>query len=56
MLQDLGVENCLPGIKDVDAGVTLYHGFPGYAEKEQQFGVIAMELVPAESSLTIGGL
>lgn len=46
MLQDLGVETCLPGVTSVARGVSIYHGFPGFAEKEKQFGVVAMELAP----------
>ncbi|XP_021958230.1 uncharacterized protein LOC110854138 [Folsomia candida] len=42
MLTNEGIENCLPGVSDLDEGVKIYRSFPGYAEKEAAFGVIAI--------------
>lgn len=54
MLRELGVETLLPGVGSVSQGVAVYHGFPGYAEKERRFGVVAMELMPPGASFTLG--
>jgi ASC-1-like (ASCH) protein len=51
MLSDLGVEKCLPDVSSLDRGVSIYHSFPGYAEKAGKFGVIAMELTKPGYSL-----
>lgn len=45
MLRDLGVDTCLPGVTSLTDGIAVYHSFPGYAQKERQFGVLAMELI-----------
>ena len=34
MLESCGVEACLPGCPSLEEGVRIYHGFPGFAEKE----------------------
>lgn len=54
MLCDLGVETCLPGVKSLSEGVSIYHSFPGYAEKESSCGVVAMELMKPGSSFSLG--
>lgn len=54
MLCDLGVDTCLPGIGSLSQGIAIYHSFPGYAQKERQFGVVAMELMRPGSSMTLG--
>eukprot|EP00928_Gymnodinium_smaydae_P062949 TRINITY_DN4666_c0_g1_i1.p1 TRINITY_DN4666_c0_g1~~TRINITY_DN4666_c0_g1_i1.p1 ORF type:complete len:229 (+),score=30.09 TRINITY_DN4666_c0_g1_i1:50-688(+) len=50
MLCDLGVESLLPGVKILAQGLSIYHSFPGYAQKELRFGVVAMELMPCATS------
>lgn len=54
MLRDLGVENCLPGVVSLEQAVAIYHSFPGYAEKEIRFGVLAMELMHPGACFTLG--
>merc|ERR1712032_26338 len=54
MLEDLGVHTCLPGVSTVKEGVAIYHSFPGYADKECKLGVVAMELMPTDASITSG--
>merc|ERR1712107_132509 len=39
MLSDLGVETCLPGVRSLSQGVSIYHSFPGYAQQEVLRGV-----------------
>ena len=42
MLEKEGLENCLPGITDLNEGVKIYHDFPSYKENEKQLGVLAI--------------
>lgn len=42
MLENEGVENCLPGLDDMDQAVSLYHSLPGYLEGESLFGVLGI--------------
>jgi ASC-1-like (ASCH) protein len=42
MLLGEGLENCLPGIQHLEKGVEIYTSFPGYAQKEKEFGVVAI--------------
>lgn len=44
MLQDVGVEKCLPGVGSVKEGEIIYHGFPEYEKKAKEFGVLALFL------------
>lgn len=52
MLEHEGIENCLPGIKNIEEGVQLYHSFPGYKEGEVLYGVlgIGISLISSISS------
>jgi len=45
MLLAHGVRAFLPGVEDVDEAVEVYRGFPGYAEGEEEVGVVAIEVV-----------
>ena len=44
MLQAEGVAACLPGVTSVEAGARVYDGIPGYAERAQRFGVLALRI------------
>ncbi len=44
MLEDVGVDKCLPGIKSVEEGEKIYHGFPNYKKKAEERGVLALFL------------
>ncbi len=44
MLSVEGVSACLPNVKSLDDAVAIYKAFPGYAEKEAKFGVLALRL------------
>eukprot|EP00731_Ephydatia_muelleri_P015413 Em0008g1133a len=46
MLQETTVGKCLPDYanRPVDDAVRLYRSFPGYADKERQFGVLAIHI------------
>ncbi len=39
MLCHFGLQQCLPGVADLQQGVEIYRAFPGYSEKEEKFGV-----------------
>lgn len=45
MLHGEGVRNILPNTSSVDAGVRLFHSFPGYAERSRRYGTIAIEII-----------
>jgi len=47
MLSNEGVEKCLPGITSIDEGARIYDGIPGYREKAQRFGVVALQIIKA---------
>lgn len=38
-----GMQNCLPGVDTFSEGVEIYRGFPGYREKEKEFGALAIK-------------
>lgn len=42
MLIGENIEHMLPGIVDLDQAVALYESLPGYKEKVQMYGAIAM--------------
>lgn len=42
MLIKEGVENCLPGKKNIEEAVKIYHSFPGYQMEESKQGVLAI--------------
>jgi len=44
MLTATGVAACLPDYNDVAKAVRLYRSFPGYREKEQKFGTLAIHM------------
>lgn len=44
LLEAEGVENVLPGIETIDAGVERYHSFPGYEERIEEGGIFAIGL------------
>ncbi len=45
MLSSHGVHSCLPGFHEgLDGAVRLYRSFPGYTEKEERYGVLALTI------------
>lgn len=45
MIKAVGRDNCLPGMFDNDeSAVALYHSFPNYEQRAEQFGVLAIHL------------
>ncbi len=45
MLSSHGVYSCLPGFQEgLDGAVRLYRSFPGYTEKEERYGVLALTI------------
>ncbi len=44
MLTFYGLKNCLPGVKSLSEGVSIYHGFPGYEADAKKFGTIGIEI------------
>lgn len=45
MIKTVGRDQCLPGMFDTDdAAVELYHSFPNYRQRAEQFGVLAIHL------------
>jgi ASC-1-like (ASCH) protein len=45
MLESEGIENVLPGVKDVEEGLKIYRKFYP-KEKEKKYGVAAIEVEP----------
>jgi ASC-1-like (ASCH) protein len=46
MLESEGIENVLPGVKDVEEGLNVYRKFYS-EERERKYGVVAIEVEPA---------
>jgi len=44
MLESEGIQNCLPGITDLQEAVNIYENLPGYKEKVKQFGALAIRI------------
>lgn len=44
MLNEMGLQNCLPTVTDVAVGIELYRSFPNYRELETKCGVIAFKI------------
>ena len=44
MLQKEGLANMLPGIKDLDVGVSIYESFHGYKQAVKKDGAIAIRI------------
>lgn len=44
MLEGEGVQTCLPNIRALEEGVRLYNNLPGYREKAERFGVLALRI------------
>lgn len=44
MLNDQGLQNCLPSVTDVAVGIEIYRSFPNYRELETKNGVIAFKI------------
>jgi len=44
MLEAEGLERVLPGFDSIEAGVTLYHSFPGYEARIKKYGIHAIGL------------
>ena len=44
MLIGCGLQQCLPGVSSVSAGVKIYRGFPGYAAGVRERGVVAFRI------------
>jgi len=41
-LETLGLEKTLPGVKSLEEGIKIYHGFPGYEERIKNNGIYAI--------------
>jgi ASC-1-like (ASCH) protein len=44
MLTNEGISNCIPGESNMEVALNIYRSFPGYEQKEKNFGVIALRL------------
>jgi ASC-1-like (ASCH) protein len=44
MLEKEGVHPCLPDVRSLQEGVTIYDKIPGYADKAKQHGVLAIHI------------
>jgi ASC-1-like (ASCH) protein len=44
MLRNDGVPACLPDVTDLNQAIDIYRKIPGYAQKEAQFGVLAIHI------------
>ena len=44
MLVSCGLPKCLPNIETLGKGVEVYRSFPGYVEREKEFGVVGIHL------------
>lgn len=51
MLRSVGFKNMLPLLSNIQSALAAYNGIPGYAEKAQQFGVVAfgVRIVPDQA-------
>jgi len=45
MLKKEGIENVLPGVKNIEEGVQIYRQFYS-EEREKKYGVVAIEVEP----------
>jgi ASC-1-like (ASCH) protein len=52
MLIYCGVEKCLPDITSLESAVRVYDAIPGYKDKAQQFGVVALHLATHTPSVS----
>jgi len=50
MLQGEGVENMLPGIKNLEEGIAIYESFPGYKEEVKKNGALAIRIKVCSNS------
>lgn len=44
MLREEGVQNCLPGVKSLRDGVSIYDRIKGYSDRAKKSGVVALKL------------
>ncbi len=44
MLTYYGVKNCLPGVKNLEKALEIYHSFPGYQSEAEKLGVLGIEI------------
>jgi len=44
MLTYYGVKNCLPGVKNLEQALEIYHSFPGYQSEAEKLGVLGIEI------------
>lgn len=44
MLEEIGIEKCLPTAIDIADGVEIYRSFPNYIKLEKNHGVVAFTL------------
>lgn len=44
MLRSEGIQNCLPGIKNIEEAIATYHSFPNYKDGEEKYGVVAFQV------------
>jgi len=44
MLESVGIERALPGIKNIDEGINIYHSLNGYEERIKKYGIYGIEI------------
>jgi ASC-1-like (ASCH) protein len=44
LLEQEGLQNVLPGFLSIEDAIELYHSFPGYIEREEKHGMVAIGL------------
>jgi ASC-1-like (ASCH) protein len=44
MLEEEGIEHCLPSVSSIDDGCAIYHQFPGYEQGAKTMGVLAIRI------------
>jgi ASC-1-like (ASCH) protein len=44
MLEQEGIQKCLPGIRKISEGVKIYHQIPGYEEGAKDCGVLGIRI------------
>jgi len=44
MLSGCGLDQCLPGISDLEEGVRIYRSFPNYANLEKDYGAVGIHI------------
>lgn len=45
MLNTEGIQNCLPGVTNIENGVKIYHNLEGYKERIKKYGIYAIKII-----------